>query len=57
VNNPDTGDKTLTSTTPCTATGTAPAACTATVLVPALTITQAAATTTPTSYPDEGEYS
>jgi uncharacterized repeat protein (TIGR01451 family) len=57
VNNPDTGDKTLTSTlastTPgssCPATGTVPAACTTavTVLVPALTITQAASTSTTT---------
>jgi large repetitive protein len=59
VNNPDTGDKTLTSTLTSTTPGSScppaatPAACTATVtvLVPALTITQAASvsTTTPGS--------
>jgi uncharacterized repeat protein (TIGR01451 family) len=60
VNNPDTGDQTLTSTitsaaagSTCPATGTDPAACTATVtvLTPALTITKTAnaSTTTPGS--------
>ncbi len=63
VNNPDTGNKTLadtlTSTTPganCPASGTAPAACSTsvTVLIPALTITQAAniSSTTPGSTVD-----
>ena len=57
VNNPDTGDKTLTATltsaTPgasCPASGTAPAACTTTVtvLIPALAITKTASTATTT---------